>query len=321
AAFYLARIKVERFRSVAPYEAVADKFAGTPWGEEALLALANNYQKDTRYDEALPYYRRILASNPEGRYVDRATWRVGWAEYRAGRFEEGADVLGRAARLRPSPYTSPAFLYWAGRARAALGQMDHARQLLAEGVQRYKYTYHGLLAIEALKRLPAGPAAAPIALMTASPAALSDLPEPARSRIRQLLLIERLDEAQDELRPLPFSPTTEATTAWIDWKLGRLRPAITAMKRAYPEYVSEAGDRLPLEIWRILYPLQFGDLLQTKATQARLDPALVAALVCQESTFDAGAVSPARARGVMQVIPSTGRQLAPRLRRAHQRPT
>src|SRR5262249_52968824 len=132
AAYYLARIKVERFRSVAPYEAVADKFAGTPWGEEALLALANNYQKDTRYDEALPYYRRILASNPEGRYVDRATWRVGWAEYRAGRYEESADVLEKAARLRPSPYTSPAFLYWAGRARAALGQMDRARQLLAE---------------------------------------------------------------------------------------------------------------------------------------------------------------------------------------------
>jgi soluble lytic murein transglycosylase len=91
------------------------------------------------------------------------------------------------------------------------------------------------------------------------------------------------------------------------------------MKRAYPEYVSEAGDRLPLEVWRILYPLQFGDLLQTKAAQARLDPALVAALVCQESTFDAGAVSRAGARGLMQVIPSTGRKLARDLGVAYQR--
>jgi soluble lytic murein transglycosylase len=310
AAYTLARIKAERLRSIEPYEAVADRFAGSPWAEEALLALANNYQKDSRYDEALPYYRRMLAGNPDGRYADRATWRVGWAEFRAGRYEEAAEVLERTARLRPSPYTGPAFLYWAGRARAALGQMDRARQLLDEAVQRYKHTYHGMRAAEALKRLPAGPPPAPLALMTAAPTTLSEMAEPQRTRIRQLLLIDRLDEAQEELRALPFSPATEATIAWIDWKRGRLRPAITAMKRAYPEYVSEAGDRLPPEVWRILFPLQFRDVLESKAAEARLDPALVAALVCQESTFDAGAVSRAGARGLMQVIPTTGRKLA-----------
>jgi soluble lytic murein transglycosylase len=310
AAYYLAKIKSERLRSIVPFETVADKFAGTPWGEEALLALANNYQKDSRHEEALPYYRRVLESNPDGRYVDRATWRVGWAEYRAGRYEEAAQVLEKAARLRPSPYTSPAFLYWSGRARAALGQMDRARQLLGEAVQRYKHTYHGLRALEALQHLPLGPASAPVALMTAGPSGLSDIPEPSRTRIRQLLLIERLDEAQEELKAQPFSPTTEATIAWIDWKRGRLRSAIIAMKRAYPQYVSEAGDRLPPEVWRILFPLQFSELLQAKSAQAGLDPALVAALVCQESTFDAGAVSRAGARGLMQVIPTTGRKLA-----------
>jgi soluble lytic murein transglycosylase len=41
-----------------------------------------------------------------------------------------------------------------------------------------------------------------------------------------------------------------------------------------------------------------------------LDPYLVAALVAQESTFDAGARSVANARGLMQILPSTGRQLA-----------
>ncbi|MCU0242981.1 MAG: lytic transglycosylase domain-containing protein, partial [Vicinamibacteria bacterium] len=61
---------------------------------------------------------------------------------------------------------------------------------------------------------------------------------------------------------------------------------------------------------RILYPIDFSDLLIQKARQQGLDPALVAAIIQQESTFDPNALSRAGARGLMQVIPPTGRQIA-----------
>ena len=80
---------------------------------------------------------------------------------------------------------------------------------------------------------------------------------PTRAAPAQLLLVERLDEAARELRRLPESSRVQATLAWIDWRQGRYRPAITAMKRAYPEWVGEAGDRLPREVWRILFPLRY----------------------------------------------------------------
>jgi soluble lytic murein transglycosylase len=82
------------------------------------------------------------------------------------------------------------------------------------------------------------------------------------------------------------------------------------MKRAYPQWISEAGDRLPDEVWRILFPIEFKDALVAKAAAEALDPALVAALILQESTFDPTALSRAGARGLMQVIPATGRKLA-----------
>ncbi|HSB61294.1 MAG TPA: lytic transglycosylase domain-containing protein, partial [Vicinamibacteria bacterium] len=104
------------------------------------------------------------------------------------------------------------------------------------------------------------------------------------------------------------------TIAWIDWRRGRLRDAIVGMKRAFPEWVAEAGDRLPPEVWRILYPLRFEDSLRAKAVDEGLDASLVAALILQESTFDAQALSRAGARGLMQVIPATGRKLARDLR-------
>jgi soluble lytic murein transglycosylase len=82
------------------------------------------------------------------------------------------------------------------------------------------------------------------------------------------------------------------------------------MKRAYPEYIGEAADQLPQEVLRIIYPLQYRTELETRARSRSLDAALLAALICQESTFDAGARSPVGAHGLMQIMPATGRLIA-----------
>jgi soluble lytic murein transglycosylase len=308
AAFHLAKDIARRLQRVDGYETVATRFPGTPWAEEALLLLANYYQKDALDEDAVPYWRRLLTSFPDGKHTERAAWRVSWSDYRKGRYEEAAQVLERTARSRPQSSATAGFLYWAGRARHELRQDDRARALLEETVRRFKNAYHGIRARETLAKLPPAESTQLPALV-AIPHTL-ETPVPVPPRIRQLLLIERLDEASDELMAMPSSPQVQATLAWIESRRGRLRPAITAMKRAYPEYVGEAGDHLPEEFWRILYPLQFGDLLQAKSASAGLDPALVAAVICQESTFDAGAVSRAGARGLMQVMGSTGRTLA-----------
>lgn len=310
AAFYRARLALLKTAKPDQYEGVAVLFAGTPWGEEALFALANNFQKDARDAEALPYYRRLLEGFPDGRYLDRAGWRVGWGEFRAGHFSEAAQVLERTARLRPTSSFTAGLLYWAGRAQREAGDAERARQLLEETVRRYKNGYHGIRAQAVLAQFAKRPASTIPALVASDVDPRALIPEPQWSRIRQLLLIDRENEAYEELRTLPTSPLVQATLAWIEHQRGRLRPAITAMKRAYPEWVSESGDRLPREVWEILYPLDFGALLRAKAAQESLEPALVAALICQESTFNAGAVSSAGARGMMQVMPYTGRALA-----------
>ena len=306
AAFQLAKLDARRTRDAEPYEAVASGFPGTPWAEDALLSLANHYLKDRRDAEAAPYMARLLREHPEGRYVDRATWHLGWWDYRSGRFQGAAELWEKAARARSSSGWAPQFSYWAARARERLQQTDRARALYEETVRKYKHTYHGLRAAAALGD-PAA-AAAPVAAAGAP----ADLPEPTLSRVRQLILIDRLDDAREELMRVPGSVQAQATVAWIEWKRGRLRPAITAMKRAHPEWKSEAGDRLPSDVWHILYPFEHREQLLAQASARQLDPSLVAAVIWQESTFDAGAVSTAGARGLMQVMPATGRLLAGR---------
>lgn len=315
AAYHLAKIQAQRQKRPTAYEAVVKSFPGTPWAEEALATLALYYQREGRDEPALPYYRRLAKEHPLGRYGDRAIWWLAWADYRRGRYEEAATALEQAARRRALTSFTPAYLYWAGRARAKLGQNQRAAALLEETVQRFKNQYHGQLAEKALADLPgAASSAAPPAVMIAVPGdPRKEIPEKPLARIRELLLIDRYDEALTELQALSPSPLVQGTIAWAEWKRGRLRPAITAMKRAYPYWAGAAGDRLPESVWRILYPLDFGEILEAKARERELDPALVAGVVLQESTFDAAAVSSAGARGLMQVMLRTGRDVSRRL--------
>jgi len=308
AAYRLAADSARRTGTSEAYIPVADRFRGTPWGEEALLALANHFQKDALDDSAAPWWRRLLAEYPDGRYAERAAWRAGWSDYSAGRFQAAADTFEPTARRRPPGSATAGLLYWSGRARLALGETDRARALFVETIQRYKHAYHGVRAQDALARL-GGSVAPPVAADSAPPPQLL-LPEPRGSRARLLLLIDRLDEAADALRLLPEVPRVTAALGWVEWRRGRFRPGIVAMKRAYPQWVGEAGDRLPREVWQVLYPIRYEPELTAAAREDGLDPALVAALILQESSFDADALSRVGARGLMQVMPATGRRIA-----------
>jgi soluble lytic murein transglycosylase len=63
-------------------------------------------------------------------------------------------------------------------------------------------------------------------------------------------------------------------------------------------------------LYRVLYPLAYESLLTRAAESNRLDRTLAAALILQESNFDPEATSRAGARGLMQIMPAVGRQLA-----------
>ena len=90
----------------------------------------------------------------------------------------------------------------------------------------------------------------------------------------------------------------------------------TARRRARPRrrrrsrvYVLETEPR-----WyeRLRYPLRYEQIVVGHAENYHLDPQLVAAVIYQESKFDADAVSASGAVGLMQLLPETGQGIADR---------
>src|SRR4029077_15735229 len=94
---------------------------------------------------------------------------------------------------------------------------------------------------------------------------------------------------------------------------GDLRAGINAMKCAYPQYLAAGGESLPTDLLKVLFPVNYWPEIRHYASEHQLDPYMIAALIAQESTFTADVKSAANAYGLMQLLPSTGRQYARRL--------
>ncbi len=73
-------------------------------------------------------------------------------------------------------------------------------------------------AAHALAGLPRSASPLPPSVGAAPTPPEAEIPEPNLTRLRRLILADRLDEASAELRLLPASPTVLGTIAWIDWR-------------------------------------------------------------------------------------------------------
>ncbi|MCW3490420.1 lytic transglycosylase domain-containing protein [Dethiobacter alkaliphilus] len=64
---------------------------------------------------------------------------------------------------------------------------------------------------------------------------------------------------------------------------------------------------------RLSYPYAYREIIEEYAAEYRVDPLLVAAVIREESKFNADAVSRKGALGLMQLMPSTAQWIAPQV--------
>jgi len=89
----------------------------------------------------------------------------------------------------------------------------------------------------------------------------------------------------------------------------RYHMALRILRRSFFA-VARSGTGSPREFWEMFYPLGWRDALTAAAGRAAVDPFLVAAVVREESSFYPAARSRVGARGLMQLMPDTGRAVA-----------
>ena len=291
--------------------ALADGHRQSPYAEEALDGLALWYVLRDDDAAAAETFGLLVQRFPAGRFAERAAWKAGWWAYRQRNDVAAIAYFETGARNFPRSDYRPPWLYWSGRAKQRLGDTAGASARFVLTATDYHNSYYGRLALAQL-----GEAAA-VPTNVREAAGPRPAPPPTERQIALLLALGLHDvalaEAQFARRVFGDSPALQATVALAHHRAGRLRPAINAMKRAYPQYLASGGQSLPPDVLRVIFPIDYWQQLEGSARRRGLDPYVVVALAAQESTFDAGIASSAGAIGLMQIMPATGRSVARQL--------
>jgi soluble lytic murein transglycosylase len=201
--------------------------------------------------------------------------------------------------------------YWAARARLSEGTPERTAE--AEGLFRSvqahdPFGYYGFLAAERIDidpwdRLSAGPKPTPIQPETRERFALIALLQQAGLDEEAATVLETIVDAKLR-RPEEMLGLSEALA-----EHGFGQEAVRLGWRAHARLRGVWTE----SVLRAVYPLAFTEIINAEASSRELDPFLVAAIARQESAFDAGVTSRAGARGLMQLMPATGRWWAGRL--------
>jgi len=136
-------------------------------------------------------------------------------------------------------------------------------------------------------------------------------PDSLPPHLKALLAVGLARDAA-QLYPSAFPAAHPAEAAWSARALaqwGNWGAALTAGERVWRALGGIPAGLLPPSVARAVLPPELLEPVVAAAAAAQVSPALLAAVIRQESRFDAQAFSPAGARGLAQLVPETARRL------------
>lgn len=265
--------------------------------------------KKITFDEIGRLYEKggiCLADSPSER--ETVLTRAGLFYFANGSYDLAQNVFQQASDTSGT-FTARA-LYWLYRTqthRAQSGALATLEKLKA----KYPFSFHSLVALTAADQDPGE--------------LLSRATVPATRRSRQDPDVNPLLEEVEILHRLGFDPTAAQVLNWaVAVSKGGIEPEvllyIAELKNEQGDYktkisiLSEVLYQNPLLISRGTMELYFPKVLFPffEKQSSLIDPYFLLAIARRESAFDAKAVSSANARGLLQVMPQTGRRIRKR---------
>jgi soluble lytic murein transglycosylase len=310
---------------------------------EFLFDAARVMERDEDLEAAAEVWERVATEYPDGEWAYQALFLAGISHFRLGHGQEAADIFQRVLEFAADSYDRSAAYLWIGKSHQILGDAEAAEAAWSVALQADPFGYYSLRAEDLLagrepfKTVGVADFTTDVeeerrkaeewmraTFTITGPEPLTELdPElaadPRMIRGQELWRLGLYGQAKAEFEALRFSIEDDAEATYrlmhklLD--LGLYQPAIYASK-----HILDLAGMQESQTWHapayfnhIRFGPYFGELILPEALEQGFDGLFLLSVARQESLFEGFATSYAAARGLMQIIPSTGQEIADKL--------
>ena len=314
ARYFLARNHLRK-RNQAAFEKQAHRLLKETrkgkWAAKTRYLLARVYEDDRNFKKSARYYKDVISAHPRSPLAPKALFQLAWLRFQSKDYRRARQGFSKMKTTYPAHWLVSSATYWAAFSAERTGERKIALALYRACARGHRHRYYGQLALRAIDRLarkrePVGTKPPPLG-EAGYRKWLQPPPNSAPVREAAALLSSMgfHELAAKEYRRLGPSPYSRYHAARAFTAAGQSHRAIYLINESFWDAVRAGGSDLPREFWEIVYPLAI-----KHREPGGANPYLVNAVIRAESAFDIRALSPAGARGLMQLMPATGRILA-----------
>ncbi len=294
---------------------------------EAQYLLGAVYEDLQQEKDAFREYEDLFRKSPDAEFAEKGAWRIGWAHYRAQRWLQAKEWFEKSIQRFPNGNLIEKNRFWLAKTLEQLGQPDEALKAFQNVFSIFPFTYHGLQAGKRLdedsrnallKEMSEGKVLKTEFVQTMEPPKNPGRPLTHQEHYHfkrgiELMGMGMYPEAQEELLRLNGSiRKTYTGVLWLSTWLNRAHAYADSLQlmHLFRRYKTKAGEKeLPSAFWKNFYPPAYFVHVRAWSNRHQVDPWFATSLMRQESLYNTWALSPAGARGLMQLMPKTARKM------------
>lgn len=290
--------------------------------DDAGFQIGDSYKDEEQYNKSAEAYMKVADEYPASDLADNALWNAGWCYLNLKDYEKSATTFQRLIDKYPKSDRAGEARFWAGISYEKAGKWREASNAYKESVQNRDWYYSG----RSMKRMQAlansGKVDKSIIQQdkpnSDSSSIIDEIEKNTSPWFHDLLESRVFDDIIDQLTLYEEAGNDQKTVYYnlsiCYEKMGEFRSSWVYARRVYDMVSAKNGNNdIPVELRRRAYPLVYKDAVLKYAREHSIDPLLVLAVMLEESKHDHNAVSRSGALGLMQIMPTTGKDIANRL--------
>jgi len=316
----------ERYLAIDKYEKIIGQYPESYYARQSYLRLAESYFQLEETEKGISLWRELISKYPNSYESMTSLWNL--ARYYTGNNSdsEALDYYRELSERFSQSRLGDDALYWKGKILENMGLDEEAKIAYEKLVREYPLSYYTERIIEQRSDISF---VWPVSVSKKEDfinleeflKKYDKIEGKGQLSLLKAELFEEISFYKESIVELREVLNHNSGSIFLLFKLSDVYKKNKDYYGSlnYAEIIfnyledSHQLEELPLELWESLYPLYYEEVIRERALEYEIDPLLVLAMIREESRFNSWNESVAGARGLMQIIFSTGEWIAQKL--------